>query len=254
MGRSNGRSNPIPKNISGKSPIKREKTSITTRSNDSKWRFSFSYWQQHKHFGLSCEKVDVKWFISLLERLKVLSNITIEEVSTSNSDAWRFHKIDWRWRGIQTTKEEIDWIPSEYLREEEFGFFQFNISKAFGRVVGFFDEDYMFHIVFLDPMHNMQPCDFSNYQVRFTHTLLTPYQEKQQELLSLKSHLEKCSEETCAAKNRVQEITSEDLYVSLNEIFFKDIEILKTKAKYTYIQDILIDAIDLLLDKHDLKS
>ena len=122
--------NQIPKQTSGKNPVQRDKTP-SPRSSNSKWRFSFSYWKQHKHFGLSCENAEAKWYVSLLEKLQALSDITIEEVSTSNSEAWRFHKIDWGWKGIQTTKEEIDWIPKQYLQEEEFGFFQFNISKAF---------------------------------------------------------------------------------------------------------------------------
>jgi hypothetical protein len=255
MGKEKGNQIPKPQ-TSGRNPIPRNKTSVISRSNDSKWRFSFSYWRQHKHFGLSCEKVDANWFVSLLERLRALSDITIENVSTSNSDAWRFHKIDWRSRGIQTTKEEIDWIPKQYLREEEFGFFQFNISKAFGRVVGFFDEDYMFHVVFLDPMHNMQPSNYSDYEVRYTQKLLTPYEEKHQKFLSLKSHIDNCSEETCEVKTKTQDITYQDsgLYIFLEEMFFEDIKTLHTKAKYIYIQDILIDAIDLLLVKYELKN
>jgi len=253
MGKDKG--NQIPKQVSGKNPIQRDKTS-SIRSNDSKWRFSFSYWKQHKHFGLSCDRVDTNWFISLLDKLKALSDITIEEVSTSNSDAWRFHSIDWNWRGIQTTKDEINWIPKHYLEKEEFGFYQFNISKANGRVVGFFDEDYIFHVVFLDPMHNMQPSNYSDYEVRYTKKLLTPYEEKHQEFLFLKSHVDNCSEETCEMKTRIQDTTFQDsgLYVFLEEMFFQDIETLNKKAKYTYIQDILIDAIDLLLMKHSLKG
>lgn len=246
--------NRIPKQIPDNNQIKPNKTSLAR--SDSKWRFSFSYWRQHKHFGLNCENADGKWYISLLAKLKELSDKTIEEIFNSHSKAYRFHQINWNQKGIETTREEIDWIPKDYYLKEEYEFYQFNISLAFGRVVGFFDEDHIFHIVFLDPMHNMQPSSYTNYQVRATQKLLTPYEEKHQELLFLKSHIDKCSKEACDVKSMAQDVTSQysGSYLFLEEMFFEDIETLTTKAKYTYIQEILIDAIDLLLTEKGLKN
>ena len=50
--------------------------------------------------------------------------------------------------------------------EEDYPFFQFQISTGLGRIIGFWDENYrFFNIVLLDPKHNLQPSKNYNYKV-----------------------------------------------------------------------------------------
>lgn len=60
----------------------------------------------------------------------------------------------------------MSWIYKDYLEnEEDFPLYQFQISMANGRVVGFFDENWVFNIVLVDPNHNMQPSKDYDYRV-----------------------------------------------------------------------------------------
>ncbi len=90
-------------------------------------------------------------------------------------DTWRWHRLNWGQTGMKLRREHLDWIPEAYLLGDDFPFYQFQISKALGRVVGFRDEDNVFNIVLLDPMHNSQPSDYSNYKIRPTKTLECHY-------------------------------------------------------------------------------
>jgi hypothetical protein len=75
------------------------------------WAFSLAYWRQIEFFGLECEKVNEKWFVSLLERFRDLSQLAIEEVVNDHSDLWRFHSINWGQKGIPFQRKNLDWIP-----------------------------------------------------------------------------------------------------------------------------------------------
>jgi hypothetical protein len=91
-------------------------------------------------------------------------------------DAWRWHKLKWDQTGMRLRREHLDWIPSDYRNNDvDFPLFQFQISQALGRVVGFQDETGVFNIVLLDPMHNAQPSDYSNYKIRPTKALECHY-------------------------------------------------------------------------------
>lgn len=132
------------------------------------WVFSLQHWRQINHFGVGqCEK---KWFISLIERLSELSRLSIEEFlgSRQQQSAIRFHEIDWDATAIPIKKEDIDWI-GPISSSEDFAFVQFHVSKALGRVVGYFDERQIFQIVLLDPQHNIQPSGVYDYRVRTTY-------------------------------------------------------------------------------------
>lgn len=139
---------------------------------DKKWSFSFKYWQQPNYFGVAQE--EKSWFVSLLEALGQLNHLKIEEVQDDGdlSDHWRYHPINWTMNNVPISKSELNWLPGDYAEnEEEFPICQFQISKTKGRVVGFFDEQWIFQIVLLDPMHNIQPSKDFDYRVRRTHVL-----------------------------------------------------------------------------------
>jgi hypothetical protein len=69
-------------------------------------------------------------------------------------------------QNIPIPKEQIDWL-GDYA-SDEYEFVQFHVSKALGRVVGFFDEEQTFQIVLFDPFHNIQPAGDFDYRVRAT--------------------------------------------------------------------------------------
>lgn len=132
-----------------------------------KWAFSFRYWKQIRHFGVDpCQK---GWFISLLLRLSELSDNDLEEFRGSYAvqSSVRFHAIDWAARSIPLARKDIDWLGD--YGSEDTDLVQFHISKALGRVIGFFDENDVFQIVLLDPLHNLQPAKDFGYRVRATH-------------------------------------------------------------------------------------
>lgn len=139
-------------------------------ANDQFWSFSFKYFRQRDHFGIAQQKPS--WFASLLGALGALSETRVEETQTNEAvkGHWRLHDINWDHEGVPLRRDEIDWIARDYRdNPEEFPILQFQISKAQGRVVGFFDEKWIFHILLLDPLHNIQPAADFDYRVRETH-------------------------------------------------------------------------------------
>jgi len=131
------------------------------------WKFSFQYWDQIRLFGLNHSTSS--WFVSLLERLRQLSKFTIEEFlrSIQLRGANRYHEIDWDAKNCPIKREDIYWLPPQILaNEKDFPFVQVHISRALGRIVGFFDNNNIFNIVLLDPLHNIQPSKYVNYRIR----------------------------------------------------------------------------------------
>jgi len=133
------------------------------------WAFSFRYFRQMRYFGVGSK--DATWFTSMLDRLAELSKKTIASTNANPTEklAWRLHEIDWNSKGVPIKRDQLDWIDSVYLANEaEYPIQQFQITKALGRVIGFFDERRIFNVVLLDPMHNMQPSKYSDHKVRAT--------------------------------------------------------------------------------------
>jgi hypothetical protein len=153
---------PLAGNIPSPSP--RPKTGAVPAKR--KWRFSLRFWKQARYFGVDqCEK---SWFISLLERLSNLSAIDIDDLTSgAGAAAIRFHPVDWSAKSIPIARKDIDWL-GDYAGEE-FDLVQFHLSRAMGRVIGFFDEDLVFNVVLLDPLHNLQPSKDFGYRVRASH-------------------------------------------------------------------------------------
>jgi len=131
------------------------------------WSFSFRYFNQMEYFGLS--ETSTKWFVSLIERLRDLCKENIDSFFKDYGvkDANRYHKINWDAKNIPISRNNIDWVDKNIIEnEEDYPFFQFQISKGLGRVIGFWNEDYrFFNIVLLDPKHNMQPSKDYDYKV-----------------------------------------------------------------------------------------
>lgn len=130
------------------------------------WTFSFRYFKEIENFGLN--RIQPSWFSSLLVRLNELSNKAITDITSNPSarDAWRYHEINWSQKNIPIQYDDLEWVDQAYRgNQEDFPLYQFQISQALGRVVGFWDEKQVFNIVLLDPMHNIQPSKSYNYKV-----------------------------------------------------------------------------------------
>jgi hypothetical protein len=221
------------------------------------WTFSLCYWKQIEHFGLKCSGVNEKWFVSLLDRLKDLSGLNIDEVANNPSNLWRFHPINWNQRNIPIKKTDLDWVPKEYLHEET-DFFQLQISKSTGRIVGFFDSENVFQIVLLDPMHNAQPSSYNNYTINKTQEQVSTYQELQSKLIFIKSKMDKhCPAHTCEVLKLTDEVHSaheSGKHIFVNDVVSEEIEQMCREHNYDDIFDLLIDALDTLKQQKTLDN
>jgi hypothetical protein len=135
----------------GQVPHPNRKIPITkTPPKPLRWTFSFRYWRQIEYFGL--DRAQPSWFVSLLERLVELSAHPIDDFF-SNSPAkkyYRYHEIDWDQKNIPIKREDLAWLDHDYLvNSEDYPLVQLMISKALGRIIGFWDEESVFCIVLL---------------------------------------------------------------------------------------------------------
>lgn len=130
------------------------------------WAFSFRFWRQIEFFALN--KCKPEWFVSLLDRFAELSTLDIDEFRSDRTGKGyrRYHPIDWDHKNIPIKREDLDWIDRVYLdNPDDYPLMQFMVSKALGRVAGFWDETDVFNVVLLDPLHNIQPAGDFSYKV-----------------------------------------------------------------------------------------
>jgi hypothetical protein len=131
-----------------------------------RWVFSFRFWRQIEFFGL--DKSQPSWFVSLLDRLAELSELEIDDFRSDPASKryHRYHGIDWDQKNIPIKREDLTWLEPDYRdNPAEYPLVQFMVSKALGRVVGFWDENDVFCVVLLDPLHNIQPSKYHSYKI-----------------------------------------------------------------------------------------
>lgn len=110
--------------------------------------FSFRYLQNNNE-KFSFNNQDLRYFASLLLRLRDLSTLTLLEIINNRSKSLRCHPIHWR----DTTEPNGFGLPNE--DQIATSAYQFQISSnEHGRVHGFFIES-IFYIVWLDPNHSL---------------------------------------------------------------------------------------------------
>lgn len=159
-----------PKIHLGKVPPCREPSVKSGKAPEEKFfTFSLRYWQEIKDFGIG--DAESRWFASLLARLHDLCKEKVSRIIEDGSyqGALRYHVVDWDSRSTPISRDNLNWLPAAIRENEaEFPIVQFHVSKAVGRVHGFWDADWCFQIVLLDPMHNLQPSKHVGYAVRST--------------------------------------------------------------------------------------
>lgn len=111
--------------------------------------FRFDYFDS-SHTFFDGSNADYNWIRSLIKRLKELQNITVDIFKTNMGfrQSQYVHPINWNNAklnsfGLQNVSQDLD--------EDAW---QFGISKANGRVHGFFIGDF-FYIVWIDPDHRL---------------------------------------------------------------------------------------------------
>ena len=129
----------------------------------------------------------------------------------------RFHPISWDAKNIPIARSELDWLGD--YSSDDFPLVQFHLSKAMGRVVGFFDEDHVFNVVLLDPLHNLQPAKGFGYRVRASHISqceLTKLTVTFQSLILACNHLDAAQKQEMMAKLSAQSLKYFDAAVRLS--------------------------------------
>ena len=189
--------------------------------------FSFRYFTQQEYFGIG--EQDAAWLTNLLERVKDLSGKTRSILENpTERDAYRLHPIDWAAKNCPITIEDLVSLPNVIKENVEDDFFwQFQLSKGTGRVVGFFNENSsIFYVVLLDPKHNIQPSKDYGYSVDDTTIALTDYERIQMCIAdSAKEYYSRCKERKDCPFLRVK-----DEYVR-SGLFLASIDI-ELKEKY----------------------
>lgn len=209
-------------------PPKPEKTPPPKR-----WCFSFKHWRQRDYFGL--DKTDARWLTSLLGKFQVLSEEEIEVFwrTPEKRDAWRYHAINWNQPKIPVKLSDLDWIPQTYRdNPEEYPLVQFQISKTLGRVIGFWDERLVFNVVFLDPLHNMQPTKGYDYRLDDCGPLRCDYTQLLHKIERFVA--DHCKANGCACAEELARIeTRQDLLQALNVVVLK-----VTDEDMAYLQEL----------------
>lgn len=163
-----------------------------------RWCFSFEYWRQPEHFGLSGKSVS--WFVSLLERLRQISGefCDVFDKDLGKRNSYHYHEVNWQQPGIPIQRADMYWLPRDYLdNEAEYPFYQFSISSGLGRVAGFWDEANRFNIVLLDPHHNLQPVKDYDYQVTANSAMPNEHELLLAKLGLIQDSSVSCNSERC---------------------------------------------------------
>lgn len=218
---------------------------------DRRWSFSFRFWNQIENFGLS--RSESKWFVSLFEKLKELSDKQIEKFLSDGAerDAWRYHPINWNQENIPVQQKDLDWIDAAYKdNPDDFPLLQFQVSQALGRIIGFWDENNIFNIVLLDPHHNMQPSKSHNYRIDACSPLSCEYTSLLSEINTMKG-LRLCKS-NCGYTERLERIPTNAVSANVLMHFLSDDEkaeldsVITDKSTYT---EVLMTGVYFLKDK-----
>ena len=131
--------------------------------------FGFTYFREAENFGLKTrgKPISNRWMISFVSKLRELGKYSKDELDDNRvlRDRLRHHKVDWHARNIPISREDFSWLPHEYQNDDDYPFWQFQLSSGTGRFLGFYDECYVFQIVYIDPLHNAQPSGNYAYKV-----------------------------------------------------------------------------------------
>lgn len=203
--------------------------------------FSFRFYRQIENFGIS--GMNDVWMSGLLEQLKVISEKEFDDLvgNPAEKKYFRLHELDFGAGKSALTQEDFEFIPDEFLpKGDDCKYWQFQISKANGRVVGFFNNDHtIFYVVFLDPNHNAQLSNYSDYKVRHIDSQVSEIDDLRALIaknVELNSSLEKSSAELL--------YTSDSVYMCIErEMFSAFDKLMKDGNLQSKFQEFLLEQI-----------
>lgn len=175
----------------------------------SKFAFSLEFFRQIDFFQIGQQQQS--WYISLINRLQQLSTknreVFMKDIVEKNN--YRYHEINWNSTNVPIKKADLNWIEKDYLEnDDEFPFVQFHVSLALGRVVGFWDENNVFQIVLLDPLHNIQPSKRYSYKVDDTHFMSSEISSLLVDLQKIKGKIK--TETSCSICREIISVPSKN--------------------------------------------
>lgn len=207
--------------------------------------FSFKYFGQQEYFGIG--DMNASWFANVLDRIKDLSSKTAAILDNpTDREAYRLHPIDWNAKSCPITTNDLLSVPQNIKDNVEDNFFwQFQLSKGKGRVVGFFDENIsVFYVVLLDPKHNIQPSKDYGYSVDKTKIAYTEYERIQMWIADAsKTRLKKCLLEKDCPLYNINDVyyNSDMFYASIDpELKEKYEELIKTGMFHAKLEEFLL--------------
>lgn len=225
MEKGGGRSKAKPwegKRLTQEKPKVKAATLIPQRENGLPYlSFSFRYVAQQEFFGIGGE--DASWFANLQDRLRDLSGKTGAIVDNeAMRKAYRLHPIDWKAKNCPITADDLRSVPDVIKQNNTEDFFwQFQLSKGTGRVVGFFNEEHsIFYIVLLDPKHNIQPSKDYGYALTPTHEAVTEYERVRMQISEMEKVRLKCSKaDECPMRDLLatEYFAKDMMYISMEE-------------------------------------
>ncbi|MGX1323727.1 hypothetical protein AB7M17_007180 [Bradyrhizobium sp. USDA 377] len=244
MGRNKNRPKSPLKPVVGQVPAASRQVAVGAVPMVRQWTFSFRYLRQIDLFGTGAK--DASWFVSVLEKISDLSSKKVSDVLETPAEKlrWRLHEIDWNHRGVPIKRSDLNWIDKKYLdNDEEYPFWQFSVSTALGRIVGFWDEKGVFNVVLLDPAHNIQPSAYSDYKTREAPIAHGEYQIA---ITQIEARITACGE-VCQCRGLYQHIQSalthrlpfSTMLVSMPDKLFTRISDLIARGAANCVSDLL---------------
>ena len=187
--------------------------------------FSFKYFTQQDFFGIGQQ--NASWFTNLIDRLKDLSSKTSQILENyTERNQYRLHPINWNSRNCPIQQKDLQSVPTDIRNNTEDDiFWQFQLSKGTGRVVGYFNANHtIFYIVLLDPKHNIQPSKDYGYKVDETEMALTEYERILIKLAENNKLLNKCKHKNeCPISNLINtEYIKSDIFLASIDTDLKD--------------------------------
>lgn len=117
-------------------------------SSDSSLTFSFRFLcfeHEDCHFG----EEEASYFLKVLERLKHVSTVKVNDFISGTNRTLRNHRINWE---DTTQKDGFSHLNEQY---HAYPPYQFSVSaNEYGRIHGFIIGN-VFHVVWLDPNHSV---------------------------------------------------------------------------------------------------
>lgn len=188
----------------------------------------------------------MKWVVAFLNRLQEMGDETVDALrgDATRKKGRRFHPIDWKLPNVPLRRCDLDWLPSDYRdNEADYPLLQFQVSKARGRVHGFFDENEVFNIVLVDPLHNLQPSKIHNYRVDPCGPLVGEYEDLLADIEV--AQRAPCEAASCAANQAFRSLPGVEhrhpiAMLRVGEDVVESVQTLQAAGRITGWEDVLV--------------